>query len=107
MQPIRYNVRRSSFRSRLEAALRGWDRSKPIRIDLMKTGGYARDLQITIGRTHAEHFRSTWPGAEKRFSARLRAAATVLRDLRLAGRYHAVHRDGTVTLEPVGAGRAK
>lgn len=54
-------------------------------------------IEILPGDPHA--FRSIWPGDEKRFSARLRAAATVLRDRRLHGRFHAVYRDGVLTLE--------
>ena len=99
MQAILYNVKRSSFYRRLEEAVRESDGlSRPVRIELGKRGGYARDVQIEIGDDpHA--FRSTWTGAERRFSARLRAAATVLRDNGIHGRFHAVHQGGKLTLE--------
>ncbi|HEX6039080.1 hypothetical protein [Longimicrobium sp.] len=98
MQPIFYNVGRSSFRPAIDAALRGWsDRSRPLAIPL-KPLGYKRDVRIVIERGNDDAFQSTWRGEEGRFSARLRAAATALRDLGRYGEYRAVHRDGTVTL---------
>jgi hypothetical protein len=98
MHPINFNVRRSSFHERIAAAVHNSDRlSQSVEIELDKPGGYARDVEIEIGDDPYE-FRSTWNGAERRFSARLRAAATVLRDSGLRGRFHAVHRDGHVIL---------
>jgi hypothetical protein len=101
MQSIRYNVRRSSFYPAIEAALRGWkDRSQPIQVQL-SSGGYERDLHFTVSQGNADTFVSTWKGAEQRFSARLRAAATVLRDHGFTGEYHASHRDGIITLTQI------
>lgn len=98
MQSIRYNVRQSSFYPALEAALRDWkDQSQAIQVRL-PSGGYERDLRFTVAPGDRYTFQSTWKGAEKRFSARLRAAATVLRDLGLTGEYHALHRDGIISL---------
>lgn len=98
MQSIHYNLRRSSFYPDIEAALRDWkDRSQTIQVQL-SSGGYERDLRFTIAPGDGYTFQSTWKGAEKRFSARLRAAATVLRDLGLTGEYHALHHDGIISL---------
>lgn len=98
MHPISFNVRRSAFYEAIAAAVHNSERlSRSVEIELDKPGGYARDVEIEIGDDPYE-FRSTWNGAERRFSARLRAAATVLRDQGLRGRFHAVHRDGRVIL---------
>lgn len=98
LQPIFYNVGQSSFRPAIDAALRGWsDRSRELTIRL-KPLGYRRDVRIVVERGNDDVFQSTWRGEQGRFSARLRATATALRDLGLYGEYHAVHRDGTVTL---------
>jgi hypothetical protein len=101
MQRIRYNVRRSSFYQRIEDAVRATNNaSRPVHVEL-EPGGYRRDVRITILKDDPHTFRSDWKYAEERFSARLRAAATVLRDRGAWGDYHAVHDDGKLTLEPL------
>jgi hypothetical protein len=99
MQPIRYNVRRSSFYQRVyDAVLATNNVSRRVQVQL-EPGGYRRDVRITILRDDPHNFRSDWKYAEERFSARLRAAATVLRDRGAWGDYRAVHDDGNLTLE--------
>lgn len=99
MQPIRYNVRRSSFYQRIDSAVRIMDNvSRSVHVEL-EPGGYRRDVRITILKDDPHAFRSDWRYAEERFSARLRAAATVLRDRGAWGDYRAVHDDGNLTLE--------
>ncbi|MBW3570671.1 MAG: hypothetical protein KY467_06155 [Gemmatimonadetes bacterium] len=100
MQEIRYNVHDSSFRPRIEHAVaqsRGL--SRPLRIEFGTRGGYTRDVWIEIPGDDPRTFRSSWGGAERRFSARLRAAATVLRDRGIRGRFRAAHEDGILRLE--------
>lgn len=99
MQPIPFNVRSSSFASRIEQAVRqSRELSRPVRIQL-EPGGYERDARIRIRADDRHHFLTDWNGKDpSRFSARLRAAATVLRDLGLFGEYHASHHDGLLTL---------
>lgn len=102
MQPIRYNVNRSSFYGRIEQAVAASDGlTRAVELDLGKRRGYARDVYIDIPRDDPHAFRSSWAGAERRFSARLRAAATVLRDRGIHGGFHATHHDGVVRLERV------
>lgn len=98
-QPIPFNVRTSSFAQRIEQAVRqAGDLSRPVRIEL-KPGGYERDARIWIRADDRHHFLTDWTGKyPSRFSARLRAAATVLRDLGLYGEYRASHQDGLLTL---------
>lgn len=98
-QAIRYNVRRSSFYQRIDDEIRAAkNAARAVRVEL-EPGGYTRDVRITIRKDDPHAFRSDWKYAEKRFSARLRAAATVLRDRGAWGAYHAVHIDGLLTLE--------
>ena len=99
MMSIRYNIQRSSFAQRIEDAIReSGDVSRAVQVEL-EPGGYNRDTQIEIGADDPHYFRTEWSGKDQsRFSARLRAAATALRDRRLYGRYHASHKDGTLVL---------
>jgi hypothetical protein len=102
MQPIPYNVRSSSFAPRIEQAVRqAGSLSRPVRIEL-GPGGYEREARIDIRADDRHHFHTDWTGKDpSRFSARLRAAATVLRDLGLTGRYHASHLKGVLTLHRI------
>lgn len=70
-----------------------------IRIDLGPRG-YERDVEITIPATGRTTFTSNWSGSDpSRFSARIRAAATALRDRGLSGRYHVTHFSGILTIK--------
>jgi hypothetical protein len=98
-QVIRYNVRRSSFYQRIDDGVRAAKNADRAVCVELEPGGYERDVRMTIRQDDPHAFRSDWKDAEKRFSARLRAAATVLRDRRAWGAYHAVHIDGLLTLK--------
>ena len=98
-QAIHYNVRRSSFYQRIDDEVRAAkNATRPVCVEL-EPGGYKRDVRITIREDDRHAFRSDWKYAQERFSARLRAAATVLRDRGAWGAYHAVHIDGLLTLK--------
>lgn len=100
MQRISYNVRKSSFRMPIEAAIRASDRlAQGIEVPL-GPGGLDRDgVLIEIDPADAATFGTDWDGTDPSwFSARLRAAATVLRDQGLFGRYRASHLGGILTL---------
>jgi hypothetical protein len=100
MQRIDYNVRKSSFRAPIEAAIRESGRlAQPIEVSLGPRGLQREDVLIEIDPGDAITFGTDWEGTDPSwFSAHLRAAATVLRDQRLHGRYRASHRDGILTL---------
>jgi hypothetical protein len=69
-----------------------------VRVDLGPRG-YERDVHITI-RTHdADEFDAEWESDHpSRFSARLRAAATVLQRRGFSGRFWLSHRDGLLVI---------
>jgi hypothetical protein len=101
MQAIPYNVRRSSFYQRIDDQVRAANSgTRPVHVEL-EPGGYKRDVRISILQDDRHAFRSDWKYAQKRLSARLRAAATVLRDRGAWGEYHAVHANGSLTLKRV------
>jgi hypothetical protein len=100
MQRISYNVKKSSFRAPIEAAIRESGRlARPIEVNLGPRGLERNDVLIVIDPGDSATFGTDWEGTDPSwFSARLRAAATVLRDQGLPGRYRASHCDGVLTL---------
>ena len=62
-------------------------------------GGYAGDVHVVIHRQQTASFGSDWAAPDRtRFPARIRAAATVLRDNGCYGRFRIVHARGTLTI---------
>ena len=62
--------------------------------------GYGGCVEVTLPGDSPRTFGTDWAGADPtRFPARLRAAATALRDAGLSGRFRLTHRAGTLTLE--------
>jgi hypothetical protein len=60
-------------------------------------GGYGRRVIVTIETGAADRFGSDWEGKDTtRFLARIRAAATALRNCNCFGSYEIVHRDGAL-----------
>lgn len=98
MYPVLYNRGRSSFYDRIDEAVRGSSgRSQPVRVELGPCR-WNRNVAIEIRADDTEAFRTSWKGDQGYFSARLRAAATVLRDRGIHGRFRAIHADGLLTL---------
>ncbi|MFH1984986.1 MAG: hypothetical protein ABIL58_24350 [Pseudomonadota bacterium] len=74
----------------------------PIEINLAKGGGYKGDIEVTIGPATEKNFEAEvslndWT----RFPARIRAAATALRDAGCQGRFRIAHSDGVLTIRPL------
>jgi len=93
---------RSEFFEPIRKALRaaGGELSNPVRVSL-RAGGYARDAHVFIRRDDPRYFVTDWESNQPtRFSARCRAAATVLQQNGYEGRYRIRHEDGTLTIEP-------
>src|SRR5690349_18187672 len=73
----------------------------PLRIEL-KRGGYDRDVSVHIRPDDAHLFWADWESHQpSRFSARIRAAATVLKRAGLSGRYRISHADGVMLIQKV------
>lgn len=99
---LRFSVR-SRFFSPIERAL-GTPESAikwPVRIAL-EPGGYNRDVEVVIRSDDTRSFRSNWAGNDpSRFSARIRAAATVLQRKGYSGRFRVTHEDGALSIRRV------
>jgi hypothetical protein len=94
---------RSEFFPSIQAALDGVGGrlEHPLRIEL-RPGGYARDVVVVIRQDDPHAFWADWESKQpSRFSARIRAAATVLKAAGLAGRYRITHDDGVMVIQPV------
>lgn len=97
MQPVYYLTRSSFFpaiETALDAAGADFDELKVY----LGPRGYERDETIEIDHD-PRAFRTSWRHDPGRFSARIRAAATVLHRRGIHGRFHAVHADGRLTLQ--------
>lgn len=95
----------SRFVATVATALRAQEASafpaKPIRVDFGTTGGYRGRLKVTIG-LDARHFDTDWQGKDPtRFPARIKAAATALRDVGMTGAFIITHENGNLTIATV------
>jgi hypothetical protein len=93
---------RSQFFKPVEQALReaGGRVERPIGVSL-RPGGYSRDVNIVIRPDDTVTFWAEWTSTQpSRFSARIRAAATVLQRFGLTGRFRITHEDGTLIIRP-------
>jgi hypothetical protein len=97
MQPVPY-LTRSSFFPAIGAALdtAGADFAE-LKVYLGPRG-YERDEMIEIPGPDAAHLLTSWRGDPRRFSARIRAATTVLHRRGNHGRFRAIHVGGLLTL---------
>jgi hypothetical protein len=96
---------RSSFLETIVAALdaqRGCPKpGMPIHLSLTEQG-YSGEVLVDIGVEHVDTFDSDWEGTdETRFPARIRAAATALRDRGCYGRFQVVHEQGQLTINRI------
>jgi len=90
---------RSDFYSQIRESLRQANDVWPLLVPLNKTGGYSGDVTVTIRRTNEAEFEADVElGDWTRFPARIRAAATALRDAGLLGRFEIDHQDGQLTV---------
>lgn len=94
---------RSRFFSALEQALSrlGDDFPSEIRV-VLGPRGYERDVHVTVRRDDPHTFETDWESRQpSRFSARIRAAATVLQRRGYDGTFRISHRDGVLVIQPI------
>lgn len=103
MMEIRYNVRRSSFYNQLAVAIDESQRlTRPVTVELGGRGLTRGDVLIRVTADRPDVFLTDWEGSDQSwFSARLRAAATVIRDLKLYGDDRGSHRADTLNLRKI------
>ena len=103
---IPYNQQMSRFyapcREAIEGCIRTGRLGEPATVRLASRGGYGGDVHIHVDPGQAEQFWTDWASSDPtRFPARIRAAATALRDTTRGGRFRVAHDDGTLTIEQV------
>ena len=84
----------------LDEAVGGRDFQRPIKV-LLDDGGYPGSIRVRISRDSADEFAADWERSDwTRIPARIRAAATALRDRGCYGRFLITHQDGALTIAP-------
>ena len=96
---------RSQFLPEFESAIQehsaGLRIGGVVRVELPE-GGYDGRVIVTIGRTDRMFFGTDWERTDPtRFPARIKAAATALRNCRCEGRFEISHSDGSLTIRAV------
>jgi hypothetical protein len=102
---IRYVTRRSQFLGPCEAAIRRHraelDAGGIVSVNL-PPGGYDGRVIVTIRPNDCSDFGTDWEHPDPtRFPARIKAAATALRNCGCEGRYEVSHSDGSLTIRAV------
>ena len=106
---VRFNTEPSRFAPLIQEALakspdslgNGERVSIKVPIQAATKRGFEREAVVTIG-PDPNAFDAEWPGEDpSRFGARLRAAATVLRDLGYKGTFRVEREGQTVTIQRV------
>jgi len=71
----------------------------PVTVDLRISGGYGGCIRVKIDRSHLREFEANWENEDwTRFPARIRAAATALRDTGHFGTFDISHEDGALLI---------
>ena len=98
---IKFTTRSDFFepiREALEAHGRCPDQETPILVALSEEG-YDGEILVEVLPEPDDAFLSNWEGSDPtRFPARIRAAATVLREAKCYGRFLIAHRQGLLSL---------
>jgi len=99
---IPHLVRNGKFLPLIKDALEADGCPGDVTIKFPKGGGYSGSIEVTIGPpTEIEFDAAVSLKDRTRFPARIRAAATALRDVRCQGRFVIVHLDGVLTISAV------
>ena len=92
---------RSQFYPLVREALDESGNRWPVVVQFPKTGGYGGTVRVTIrSATEAEFEADLELNDWTRFPARIRAAATALRESGRLGSYQVKHHDGTLEVRP-------
>lgn len=90
---------RSDFYAKIREGLQQANGVWPVVVPLNKAGGYSGHVTIAIRHTDEAEFDADVELRDwTRFPARIRAAATALRDAGFRGRFEIVHQDGQLTV---------
>jgi len=65
----------------------------------LKPGGYSGKITVTVDAGNPTHFETDWSGGDPtQFPARIKAAATALRNCGSTGRFEISHADGVLSI---------
>ncbi len=99
---IPYLVRDGQFLPRIKETLEAEGCPGNVSIKFSKGGGYSGSIEVTIGKPTEKEFNAEVSLKDRtRFPARIRAAATALRDVGCEGCYLIGHVDGVLTISGV------
>jgi hypothetical protein len=92
--------RDGTFRPQIREAIQNLKASPVVHVSLYPAGGYNGAVTITISNRHEREFHIGREISDStRFPARIRAAATELRDQGFRGRFRISHDDGALQIE--------
>ncbi len=100
-EPIRipFLVQESRFRPTIRSAIQNTAGDFPVTVDFHIGGGYSGSIRVKIEKSQAPVFEADWESNDwTRFPARIRAAATALRDTNTFGTFSITHQDGTLQI---------
>ena len=96
---IPHLVKDGQFLPRIKEALEAQGCPSHLTIEFPKGGGYSGSIEVTIGSPAEKEFDAVVSLKDwTRFPARIRAAATALRDVSYEGRFVIGHADGVLTI---------
>lgn len=94
------HIHRSKFHPLVAEALRQSNRL-PLTVELRKRGGYKGTVTVVIRKNTEKEFLANREMKDwTRFPARIRAAATALRDAGMIGTYKITHENGSLEIHP-------
>lgn len=96
---IPFLVQEGKFRPLIRNAIHHSGGQIPVTVDFLVGGGYNGCIRVTIEESQAVEFEANWEGNDRtRFPARIRAAATALRDTSHFGTFDISHKDGSLQI---------
>jgi len=99
---IPFLIHQGQFRLVIQDAIQNAEGKFPVTVQLQTGGGYSGSIRVEITEASPREFHSDWEGTDPtRFPARIRAAATALRDTKQLGTFLITHKDGEICISAV------
>jgi hypothetical protein len=104
---IPFLVQQGQFRPTIRSAIELGGGGFPVEVSFPVAGGYNGRIRVKIAKSNADEFHADWESQDwTRFPARIRAAATALRDTNHFGVFVISHQAGTLRITEDTATRA-
>lgn len=96
---IPFLVQEGRFRPVIRSAIEASSGKFPITVHFPVNGGYTGCIRVQIAKANPLEFQADWENRDwTRFPARIRAAATALRDTDHFGAFVITHQDATIQI---------